>query len=304
MVDPHRLQVFRTVVQTGSINRAATRLGYTPSAVSQHVSALQRETGLTLVERHGRGIVPTSAGVAVADRAARVLDHLADFDGAIDDLRAGRSGTLRISSFMSANRAWMPPVVADLVRHHPDLRLELSMVERRGQHTGDPDVELYVAESVRGDRDPAVAEGSPDGYDLEELKAEGYVVVVPTDHPLATRDSVRLVDLESEPWIDNDDERGPCREIVVAACAGVGFAPQFRLRAPDYASAFDYVEHGVGITVLPRLGAIDLPSRVVMIPIADEAAKRRIMLRVKRSMRTHPAVRRAVEMLRAAARQG
>ncbi|MFF2387254.1 LysR family transcriptional regulator [Agromyces sp. NPDC058104] len=304
MVDPHRLQIFRAVVQTGSINGAAERLGYTASAVSQHVSALQRETGLTLVERRGRGIVPTSAGVAVADRAARVLNHLADFDGALDDLRAGRSGTLRISSFMSANRAWLPPIVAELGREFPLLRLELSMIERRGQLAGDADLELYVAESVRGDRDPAAADGSPDGYDLEELRTEGYVVVMPAGHRLAEREAVDLAELAGEPWIDNDDSHGTCREIVVSACAGLGFAPQFRLQAPDYTSAFDYVERGVGITVLPRLGAIDLPLGVVMRPIADGAVQRRIMLRVKRSMRTHPAVERAVGRLRAVAAAG
>ncbi|GAA1790969.1 LysR family transcriptional regulator [Agromyces lapidis] len=301
MVDPHRLQIFRAVVQTGSINRAAERLGYTASAVSQHVSALQRETGLTLVERRGRGIVPTSAGVAVADRAARVLNHLADFDGALDDLRAGRSGTLRLSSFMSANRAWLPPIVAELSREFPLLRLELSMIERPGRAAGEPDLELYVAESVRGDRDPTVADGSPDGYDLEELRTEGYVVVMPAGHRLAERRSVDLAELDGEQWIDNDDSHGTCREIIVSACAGLGFAPRFRLHAPDYTSAFDYVANGVGITVLPRLGAIDLPPGVVMRPIADEGARRRIMLRVKRSMRTHPAVELATARLRAVA---
>lgn len=304
MVDPHRLQIFRAVVQTGSINGAAERLGYTASAVSQHVSALQRETGLTLLERRGRGIAPTSAGIAVADRAGRVLDHLADFDGALDDLRAGRSGTLRISSFMSANRAWLPAIVAELTHEFPLLRLELSMIERRGQLSGDPDLELYVAESVRGDRDPAVADGSPDGYDLDELRTEGYVVVMPDGHSLADRPSVGLAELADERWIDNDDSHGTCREIIVSACAGLGYAPRFRLHAPDYTSAFDYVAHGVGVTVLPRLGAIDLPAGVVMRPIADEAARRRIMLRVKRSMRTHPAVELAAGRLRAVAAGG
>ncbi|WP_022890536.1 LysR family transcriptional regulator [Agromyces italicus] len=304
MVDPHRLQIFRAVVQTGSINRAAERLGYTASAVSQHVSALQRETGLTLVERRGRGIVPTSAGVAVADRAARVLNHLADFDGALDDLRAGRSGTLRLSSFMSANRAWLPPIVAELSQEFPLLRLELSMIERPGRAAGEPDLELYVAESVRGDRDPAIADGSPDGYDLEELRTEGYVVVMPAGHRLAERRSVDLAELDGEQWIDNDDSHGTCREIIVSACAGLGFAPRFRLHAPDYTSAFDYVANGVGITVLPRLGAIDLPTGVVKRPIADEAARRRIMLRVKRSMRTHPAVELATARLRAVGAAG
>ena len=303
MVDPHRLRVFRAVVQTGSINRAATRLGYTPSAVSQHVSALQRETGLTLIEKRGRGIVPTASGIAVADRATRVLDQLADFDSMADDLRSGRSGTVRIGCFMSANRAWMPAVVATLVDEFPTLRLELSLAElRSSMHPSEPDVELYIAEAVRGDRDPAVADGTSDGYDIEELRTEGYVAVVPSGHPLAGRSTVALIELADEPWIDNDHARGPCREIVLSACSALGFAPQFRIQAPDYASAFDYVAHSVGVTVLPRLGALALPAGVTVLPVEDSAARRRIMMRVKRSMRTHPGVQRTAELLREAAR--
>jgi DNA-binding transcriptional LysR family regulator len=301
MVDPHRLRVFRTVVLTGSINRAATRLGYTPSAVSQHVSTLQRETGLTLIEKRGRGIVPTAAGLAVADRATRVLDQLADFDSLADDLRTGRSGTLRISCFSSANRAWMPAIAATMLAEFPSLRLEVSLVEHRGQLIGDPDLELYVAESVRGDRDPAVADGVADGYDIEPLRTEEYVAVVPRSHPFATRGSLLLSELADEPWIDNDFARGPCREIVVSACAARGFTPHFRLQAPDYATAFDYVAAGVGITVLPALGALRLPADVTVIPIDDADVRRRIMLRVKRSMRTHPAVERMTELVRVVA---
>ena len=64
MLDVHRLRVFRSVVASGSIQAAATNLGYTPSAVSQHVTALQRETGLALISRVGRGIEPRRDGVA------------------------------------------------------------------------------------------------------------------------------------------------------------------------------------------------------------------------------------------------
>lgn len=301
MVDPHRLRVFRAVVQTGSINRAAARLGYTPSAVSQHVSTLQRETGLTLIEKRGRGIVPTSAGIAVAERADRVLDQLADFDSLADDLRSGRSGTLRVNCFSSVNRAWMPAIAAALIREFPDLRLEFGLLELPSRQVGEPDLELYVAESVRGDRDPAVAAGSVDGYDLELLLTEGYVAVVPRTHPLATRRSVTLVELAKEAWIDNDHAHGPCREITISACAARGFAPQFRVEAPDYATAFDFVAHDVGISVLPTLGVIDLPEGVVVLPIDDDDVRRRIMVRVKRSMRMHPAVVRMSALLRESA---
>ncbi|WP_394552477.1 LysR family transcriptional regulator [Agromyces sp. MMS24-JH15] len=301
MVDPQRLRVFRAVVHTGSINRAAEHLGYTPSAVSQHVSALQRETGLVLVERAGRGIRPTAAGLVVADRATRVLDQLADFDGLADDLRAGRSGTIRVGCFSSANRAWMPGVLGALADDFPGLRVEIDLIELRGRYAVDPDLELYVAESVLADRDPAVAEGSIEGYDLEHLRTEDYVVVVPAEHRFAGRSTLALADLADEPWIDNDHARGPCREIVITGCLAAGFAPRFRLAAPDYATAFDYVAQGLGVTVLPRLGAFRLPEEVRAITVRDAAVRRRIMLRTKRSMRTHPAVERAARLLRATA---
>ncbi|WP_395242795.1 LysR family transcriptional regulator [Agromyces sp. MMS24-K17] len=304
MVDPQRLRVFRAVVHAGSINGAAEHLGYTPSAVSQHVSALQRETGLVLMERAGRGIRPTAAGLVVADRATRVLDQLADFDGLAGDLRAGRSGTIRVGCFSSANRAWMPGVFGALADDFPDLRVEVDLIELRGRYAVDPDLELYIAESIPGDRDPAVAEGAVDGYDLEHLRTEDYVAVVAADHPLAGRSAVALAGLRDEPWIDNDHARGPCREIVMSGCLAAGYSPRFRLAAPDYATAFDFVAQGLGVTVLPRLGAFRLPGEVRAITVSDAAVRRRIMLRTKRSMRTHPAVARAAELVRAAAVEG
>ncbi|UOE45522.1 LysR family transcriptional regulator [Agromyces larvae] len=304
MVDPQRLRVFRAVVQAGSINRAAERLGYTPSAVSQHVSALQRETGLALIERHGRGIRPTAAGLAVADRATRVLDQLADFDLLADDLRSGRRGTLRVGCFMSANRAWMPSVLRAVGDEFPDVRLEVDLLELRGRRSVDPDLEVYVAESVHPDRDPAAADGHADGYDLEELRTEDYLAVVPHTHALAAHTSVALTELADEPWVDNDHARGPCREIVITACAERGFVPRFRVAAPDYASAFDFVAEGLGVTVVPRLGAYRLPPGVLAVPVHDADVRRRVMLRVKRTMRAHPAVARTAELLRAAAARG
>jgi DNA-binding transcriptional LysR family regulator len=297
MVDIQRLRVFRSVVQSGSINGAALQLGYTPSAVSQQVSALQRETGLTLIERHGRGIVPTAAGRVIADRAGRVLEQLTDLEALTEDLKSGRSGTLRIECFMSANRAWMPEVIAALTEEFADLRVEVGLVELKGHRSIDPDVQLYIAESVTPGRDPSAADGEADGYEIEHLLTEGYFVVVPQGHRLAGRRSVSVGELAEEAWVDNDHARGPCREIVISACAASGFRPRFRVAAPDYATAFDYVAAGLGVTVVPRLGAFRLPENAVAVSLSAADVQRSIMLRVKRSMRTHPAVRRARAIL-------
>ncbi len=301
MVDLQRLRAFRMVVQTGSISAAAKSLGYTNSAVSQQVTALQRETGLVLLEKRGRGVVPTASGLAIATGAGRVLEHFRDFEMLTEDLRAGRSGTVQILCFSSANRAWMPSVVATLNDEFSDLRVEVDLVELAARRATDADIEIYIAESTSTRRDPSASDGDTDGYLVEDLLTERYVAVVPSTHPLADRASVSIAELEREPWIDNDHAHGPCREIVLSACTAAGYQPHFRAAAPDYATAFDYVAAGVGVTVVPRLGAFLLPRSVVPIPVSDTQVRRRIMLRSKRSMHAHPAVHRAVELIRTAA---
>src|SRR5690606_31429421 len=129
MLDVHRLRIFRSVVASGSVAAAAANLGYTPSAVSQHVSALQRETGLQLVARHGRGVRPTAAGEALAAQADGVLARLGEAESFIADLRSGRTGRLSIAYFASVGAAWLPRVVSTLTDRFPGLRLELELRE-------------------------------------------------------------------------------------------------------------------------------------------------------------------------------
>ncbi|MBC7375171.1 MAG: LysR family transcriptional regulator, partial [Frankiales bacterium] len=99
MLDLRRLRVLRAVVRTGSVRAAAEQLGYTPSAISQHVAALERETGAVLLEKAGRGVRPTAAARLLADVADDVLGRLADAESALSALRAGRTGRLHLTSF-------------------------------------------------------------------------------------------------------------------------------------------------------------------------------------------------------------
>ena len=292
MLDIHRLRVFRAVVATGSVNGAASSLGYTPSAISQHLSALQRETGLALVERRGRGIEPTAAGVALADGLGSFFAGLAQVESMVGDLRAGRVGSLRIIYFASAGATWIPPVVATLVREFPQLRLDLRLFELAGETPVDADVEIFIEGASTGS-----------GGRVLELLHEPYVAVLPTGHPLAGREQIPLAELRDEQWVDNDFSRGPCRQVVLDACATVGYTPAFHIETHDYPSAIAFVAAGVGITVLPRLGTAVLPPGVRVVPIVDPVPRRRIMLRARDALREHPAVVRVVELLRAVSAQ-
>ena len=292
MLDIHRLRVFRAVVATGSVNGAASSLGYTPSAISQHLSALQRETGLALVERRGRGIEPTAAGVALADGLGSFFAGLAQVESMVGDLRAGRVGSLRISYFASAGATWIPPVVATLVREFPQLRLDLRLFELAGETPIDADVEIFIEGASTGS-----------GGRVLELLHEPYVAMLPTGHPLAGREQIPLAELRDEQWVDNDFSRGPCRQVVLDACATVGYTPAFHIETHDYPSAIAFVAAGVGITVLPRLGTAVPPPGVRVVPIVDPVPRRRIMLRARDALREHPAVVRVVELLRAVSAQ-
>jgi DNA-binding transcriptional LysR family regulator len=288
MLDAHRLRVFRAVVAAGSINGAAANLGYTPSAVSQHVAALQRETGLVLVERNGRGIVPTPAGSLFAEESRHALERLAALESVAADLRAGRIGRLTMSYFASAGAAWIPSVAATLSREFPALRLDLRLIERAAESPFVPDVELFVEGS---------ASTSLDGYELRLLLDEPYLAVLPAGHALAGNRTVRLGDLRDEAWIDNDVVPGPCRQIVLDACASRGFSPCFRFEAQDYASAIAFVAAAGGLTVVPQVATRSLPDGLAAVPVVDPVPQRRIVLRVRRAVAQNDAVRRAAELL-------
>ncbi len=294
MIDTHRLRVFRAVVAAGSINGAASSLGYTSSAVSQHLAALQRETGLTLIERRGRGIGITAVGLTFAEEAGAALEGLATLESVAADLRAGRVGRLTIGYFASAGAAWIPEVVANLFREFPLLRFDLRLIELAGETPSAPDIEIFIGQESTAGTDPA--------YDVQFLLEEPYFVVLPSGHRLSTGTSVELAELRNEPWIDNDFFRGPCREVTQNACVAAGFSPTFHIETHDYPSAVAFVAAGIGITVLPRLGTSNLPVTVCALPVVRPVPTRRIMLRVKRSIGDHPAVLRAASLLREQAR--
>jgi len=287
-VDVHRLRVLRAVVADGSIQGAAASLGYTPSAISQHLTALQKETGLRLLQRSGRGIEPTEAGRAVAAEAARIFERLADLESLVADLRAGRVGALSVSYFASAGAVWIPPVVATIAREFPRLRLDLRLIELLAADSGAPDVEIVVdgAES-----------GGIAGYQVHPLLTEPYLAVVPVTSALAHRTQVDLVELRDEAWVDNDVARGPCRQAVLDACSTVGFSPAFHIETQDYPTAIRFVAEGMGITVIPRLGLGTLPDSTVAVPIVNPTPRRSISVRVRDTAANHPAVIRMLELL-------
>src|SRR5919205_4454795 len=129
MLDVKRLKVLREVANHGSFSAAGEALGYTQSAVSQQIAALEREAGTTLVERSARGVRLTEAGEAVVRHTEAILARLAEAEAELEAIAGLRGGRLRSAAFESAGSTLMPLAIAAFRERHPAVELSMSLSE-------------------------------------------------------------------------------------------------------------------------------------------------------------------------------
>jgi DNA-binding transcriptional LysR family regulator len=295
MLDVRRMQVLRAVISSGSVTAAAAHLGYTPSAVSQQIAALEKQAGIALLERHGRGVRPTAAGQLLSEHAAGLSRGVAAAETALSDLRAGRTGQLAIRYFTSAGAALVAPAVARLRAGHPGVRIDLELVD-------DPTEAL--AEVAEGRADVALAVGHPgrlrEGVRLVHLLDDAYAAVLPAAHPLAAKPVLDLTDLAEEPWVASE-RPGPCLDPLLEACAAAGFAPDFGVRSEDHVTAQGFVAAGLGLGVMPRLGLVNRHPGVAVREITNPEPVRTVYAAIRDISATRPAMTGLIDAFREAA---
>ena len=232
------------------MSAAAALLSYSPSAVSQQMSALEHETGVRLFERAGRGVRPTDAALLLCEHTARVLASIQDAEDAIAALASGHSGRIRVGAFPTAGSSLVPGALAAFQALHPHVALDLVVVESDEAITtlrsGLIEVLVAVEERYPGD--------AP-GDDLihRHLLADPFRVVLPRAHPLAAKRSVDLALLASERWIGVSSCPGHCRLVIEAACMRAGFRPVYAIDADEYPTAQGFVAAGLGVAFVPML---------------------------------------------------
>src|SRR5215208_3327795 len=247
MLDIRRLRVLRVVAEHGSLRAAAEAMSYSRAAVSQHVSALEREIGAPVLERHARGVRLTDVGRALVRHTDAIVARLSEAEAeveAIADLRAGR---VRLGSFTSAAAALLPEALKHMRARHPGVELTLL--------SGEPD-QLVMA-LRRRDIDCAVIfraaddKRREDGIDLYPLIEDPLLVALPTEHRLAARPRLRLADLRDEPWIQGS--RGYCLASLRRACWRAGFEPRIPYECDAFDANLRLVGSGLGIALVPRM---------------------------------------------------
>ncbi|MEU8224061.1 LysR family transcriptional regulator [Kribbella sp. NPDC048915] len=270
MIDIGRLRALHAVALYGSVNRAAEVLGYTPSAVSQQLAKLERETKTTLVERQGRGIVLTDAAHQLASTAARVLELLEDAELTLEEQRGQAIGTLSIAAFPTATRGLLPPVLSRLIDDQP--QLDVRVLET------DP-FEAVTAVN-RGEIDIAIVHdwhntplALPEGLSRVKLGNDPADVLVPATHRLAGKEFVRAEDLVGERWICQP-VGSICHEWLIRTMRRAGVEPEVAYSVAEYQTQLAILARGIGIGLLPRLGRGPLPDGVVAVPLQPAPSRR------------------------------
>ena len=286
MIDLPALASLRAVDTHGSVVAAADALGFTPSAVSQQVKRLERQTGVPLLERVGRGVMLTRHGRHLVDEGTRLLTDLEEMEAGLHRQASTVAGHLRLTAFATAMRGLVAPALRDLLAAHPDLRVSLS--EREPWDTVDlvatGQCDVGVVHSW-GDVPLAI----PEHLATHVLAADVADVVVHREHRLAGRSRVRPRDLVDEGWIATPDGT-ICREWLTRMYDGTGRLPRIAHQSMEFSSHLALVGAGLGIALVPRLGRQPLGDDLVALAAYDPVPTREILAVHRRSMTESPAV--------------
>ncbi|WIE65240.1 LysR family transcriptional regulator [Curtobacterium sp. MCLR17_036] len=296
--DVQLLAVLRELAERGSVTAVAEATHRTPSAVSQQLQTLQRQVGVPLVERVGRGVRLTTHGEVLAGLSAGVATAIARVDAAWQEHLGGATGRVDLAIFPSAAELLLPGVLTRM-RAHPGIDLTLVDVDvSEGEFAplaADHDV-------VVGHRSDGVRPTGQAALETVPLLREPLDVALPPGHPLAGRDRVGVDEVVGETWI-GVPEGYPIDRVLHAMAAASDTPPSVAFRTIHLPVIENLVAAGHGIALVPRYtSGTRAAARFHLAELADVRAGRRIEALVRPDRAVRPVVRTVLEALVAEAR--
>ncbi|GAA2400399.1 LysR family transcriptional regulator [Actinomadura vinacea] len=294
MLKPPHLITLRSVVDTGSFAVAARDLGYTASAVSQQIAALERETGLVLFERQAHGIRPTAAARRLVELSTQVLAAMDDLSYQVRELATGATGRLRLGSFPTAGVRLVPPALSVLVETHPRARIQLE--------EGEPEELAALLASGRLDIALVYEYGLsprqwPGGLACHRLLHEDLVLLRARESGLGTD----LSQLAEARWITSREGTAGALSLV-RLCAAAGFDAAVAFRSNDYDVVRELVSAGLGVAVVPALAHV--PSAAIEATRLTQHAAHRHVMALHGRENSNPLLRMMLDALRRAVPKG
>jgi DNA-binding transcriptional LysR family regulator len=290
MLDLRRLRLLREVKERGTIAAVADALQFTPSAVSQQLAILEREAGVPLLERVGRGVRLTDAALVLVEHADAMLDRAARAEADLAAAAGEVTGRARIAGFQSVSLRIALPAMKALARDAPRLRCELVEAE---PEEGLPALALGDVDLVLADEWRHHPHGLPPTLERHDLLVDVVYLILPTRHPAARRhrEAVPLAELAGEVWATGHREMG-WEQMTQRTCREHGgFEPDIAFRTNDATVSLALVAGGLAVTMLPDLV---LPGRhpgVVLRRIAEDPVSRSIFAATRTADAARPSTR-------------
>lgn len=300
MLDMRQLLALQAVHAEGSVARAAQRLGLSQPSVDYHLKALEQETGVTLVRRTNRGSMLTSAALVLVERGQEILSLAEKAVAEVRDLAHLGRQRLSFGSFPTAAALLLPSVAARMREIGIELDVVLAevapLVARVNAHELDAAL-LYVAPDKR----------LPVRRDIEltHLLTDPLLLAIPDsraqDMPRVL-DPQHLTQLHDLSWVLGATPGDTIDEVVHEALSGSQV--RVSVRTDDYSVAMGLVAAQMGVALVPKLAAVNVPDGVTLRPMSDERFAREIVLAVAAepkgnqvvSAQLAEALRRAIEV--------
>ena len=285
-VEIRQLRALQAVAAEGSFGRAAERLGFTQSAISQQIAGLERAVGDRVFDRPGgpRRVELTPTGSLLLDYAESLIDRMRAAEDGLRSLRAGEVGRLVVGSFQSVSVNVLPEVIGRLRGERPGLSVRCIESDENDE---------LVQKLLADELDLSFMVGAPhhEGIEAVEILVDPFVLVSPSD---LTDRVVPLASLSGAPLIG----QSPCFcQLMIDDCLRTqGVEPDYVFRTNDNAAVQAMVRAGMGRAILPHL-AVDTNDRGVVIAALDPEVPPRVVTLARRRGRTLiPAAERFVEL--------
>jgi DNA-binding transcriptional LysR family regulator len=297
MLNPWRLRLLSQLSSLGTVRAVAQASNLSASSVSQQLSVLESETHTQLLERTGRRVRLTPAGLILARRAQAILDHMDTVEAELRSLGDEPVGLVRLGAFQSAFHSLAVPAVTRLAGTHPHLDVELFELE---PHESIPALRLGNADIIITTTDFVEQPLGPD-LDIMPMATDPVVPVLPPGRH--ARGPADLAAYAEKPW-SFDMPQSYMANLATRLCRESGFEPQVVCRFSNYMMTLQHVEAGLSIALLPGL-AVDPRYRVTIRELARRHPHdhRRDPARLTPARRRQRRARRAAPPPRPAARR-
>ncbi len=279
-----RLHILREVAQHGGVTAAGKAMNYSPSGISQQLSALESDIGAAVLERRGRGVRLTQVGRVLLEHAEILLAAERKARAAVEHARDSLAVELRVGVFCTAAAGLLPLIIKDLARRHPEVRLT----------TLETDPDVAAMELRHGHLDLAFLLDYPDAS--EPWLAGITVLAIGTDEVSLAAPTgwfepgpVDLADLSEHDWVLSST-RNYYGRAMRSACQRAGFEPRVTHEVDEQPTALAIVAAGLGITMMSNLGRPFLPATGVDVLQLKQTVRRRLMVAYDHSAHSRPAI--------------